>query len=243
MYSFPFILIALTSGFFDSATERLLAEYEYWGFALAGGCMLLSFFIYPKDRSGVLFGIMAMMSAGLVDIGLGDLLESAPHVWVSVLFVMVVGIVSISFCTWLIPDEYGFQLLISSTAFTVWPDDGHRRMVLPILHQFVYFMGCSAFDLAVSMVMRHTHWAVSYACGLVCGAVCVFMLPVRPLQLLIYFLATSGFDSAASAIGWEVCSDVWIQLVFGTLASLWLLFAIFGLAYLVGPHKHQWKQL
>lgn len=243
MYSFPFILIALTSGFFDSATEHLLGHNQYWGFLLAFGCMLASMFIYPKDRSGVLFGVLAMMSAGLIDIGVGDLLEDVSHLWLSVLLVVVIGTLSVLFCTWLIPDEYGFQLLISSTAFTVWPNDGKRRMILPWLHQYIYFLGCAAFDLAVSLVMRHTHWAVSYACGLVSMLVCVYLLPVKPLQLLIYFFATTGFDVAASSMGNLVSPNVWIQLVFGLLTSAWLLFAVFGLAYMIGPHRHRWKQL
>lgn len=242
MYSFPFILIALTAGFFDSATERLLENHRYWGLLLAFGCMAVSYFVY-KDKSGIVFGTMAMMSAGLVDIGVGDLLEEAPHLWISVMLVLGIGTLSVLFCTWLIPDSYGFQLLISSTAFTVWPHDGKRRMVYPLVHQFVYFVGCSAFDLAVYLLLKHTHWAVAYACGLVSCAFCVYMMPVTPLQLLLFFFATAGFDSAAGAIGDSISDNIFIQMAFGVLTSLWLLFAIFGGAYIIGPHKHQWKQL
>ncbi len=242
MYSFPFILIALTSGFFDSATEHLLEGHEYWGFLLAGGCMLLSLVLY-KDKSGVFFGILAMMAAGLIDIGVGDLLEEAPHLWISVMLVLIIGTLSVLFCTWLIPDEYGFQLLISSTAFSIWPDDGNRRMLWVWMHQFVYFIGCAAFDLAVFLAMKHTHWAVSYACGLVCVCISVYLLPVKFMQLIIYFFATAGFDTAAAAVGSQVSDNLWIQLIFGVLTTAWLLFAVFGLAYVLEPHRHRWKQL
>ncbi len=243
MFFFPFLLVGLASSFIDSVFTRLLDSNEFVGFALGFGSLFVSFLHNPRRWRDLGFGAVALSASACVDTAVADVFLDALS-WSSIAMIfasLAASIACLLFCVWWIPDRYGFDLMVISSGFNSWPTSP-RRTSDAIVHQLVYFCSAAFLEVGVHEVMTNTHWIWSMLAGVLCLVLLAYALRISPLPLLLYTVASSGFDIGISASLWTLSRrNVWIQLYLGFSSGLFLLFFLFGTAYVVSPSKHHWK--
>lgn len=243
MFFFPFLLVGLAGSFIDSVTTRLLDPHEFVGFALGFGSLLVSFLHNPWRWRDLCFGAVALSASACVDAAVADVFLDALS-WSSVAMIftsLVASVVCLLFCVWWIPDRYGFDLMVISTGFNSWPT-APRRTSDAIIHQLVYFCSAAFLEVGVHEVMLSAHWMWSALTGVLCLLLLAYALRISPLSLILYTVASSGFDVAWSASLWTLSRrNVWIQFYVGNAVGLFFLFLLFGTAYVISPRGHYWK--
>jgi len=243
MFFFPFLLMGLAGSFIDSVVTRLLDPVEFVGFALAFGSLFVSFLHNPRRWRDLAFGAVALSASACVDTAVADVFLDA-IAWSSMAMIFVslaAAIACLLFCVWWIPDRYGFDLMVISSGFNSWPT-APRRTSDAIVHQLVYFCSAAFLEIGVHKIMLHTHWVWSAFAGLLCLVLLAYALRISPLPLILYTVASSGFDVGISASLWTLSRrNVWIQFYLGISSGLFLLLFLFGTAYVTCPSNHVWK--